>query len=57
MDQITNFLRLHLHDIAISMIATLLVIFGSDINRFIRQLVKKQHNPKYFFSDKPPTIV
>lgn len=49
MDQITNFLRLHLHDIAISMIATLLVIFGSDINRFIRQLVKKQHNPKYFF--------
>lgn len=43
MDQITNFLRLHLHDIAISMIATLLVMFGSDINRFIRQLVKKQH--------------
>lgn len=43
MDQITYFLRLHLHDIAMCIIATLLVIFGSDINRFIRGLVKKQH--------------
>lgn len=43
MDQITHFLRQHLHDIAIAMIATLLMIFGSDINRFIKKLVKKHH--------------
>lgn len=43
MDQITNFLRQHLHDMAIAMIATLLVIFGNDINRFIKSLVKKHH--------------
>lgn len=43
MDQLTNFLRQHLNDIAMSMIATLLVIYGSDINRFIKRLIKKQH--------------
>lgn len=42
MDQLTHFLRQHLHDIAMSMIATLLVIYGSDINRFIKRLIKKQ---------------
>ena len=43
MDQITHFLRQHLHDIAIAMIATSLMIFGGDINRFIRSLVRKHH--------------
>lgn len=42
MDQLNHFLRQHLHDIAMSMIATLLVIYGSDINRFIKRLIKKQ---------------
>ncbi len=43
MEPITNFLRLHLHDIARSIIATLLVTFGSDINRFIKGIVKNNH--------------
>jgi hypothetical protein len=43
MDQITYFLRQHLHDIAIAMIATLLMTFGSDINRFIKGLIRKHH--------------
>lgn len=43
MDQITNFLQIHLRDIATAIIATLLVIFGSDINRFIKRMVKKNH--------------
>lgn len=43
MDSITHFLRQHLHDIAVAIIATLLVIFGSDINRSIKGLVKRNH--------------
>lgn len=43
MNQITHFLHQHLHDIATAIIATLLVIFGSDINRFVKRMVKKNH--------------
>lgn len=43
MDEITNFLRQHLQEIATSIIATLLVIFGSEINRFIKGIVTKNH--------------
>jgi Protein of unknown function (DUF3392) len=43
MNQITTFLQQHLHDIATAIIATLLVIFGGDINRFIKRMIKKNH--------------
>lgn len=43
MNQITTFLHQHLHDIATAIITTLLVIFGSDINRFVKRMVKKNH--------------
>ena len=43
MDQLTSFLQRHLHDTATALIATLLVIFGGDINRFIKRLVQKNH--------------
>lgn len=34
-------MRPHLYPIAMAMVATLLVIFGSDINRWVRKSVKK----------------
>ena len=43
MDQITSFLRQHLHDIATAMIATLLVVFGNDVEGFVKRLIKKNH--------------
>jgi hypothetical protein len=43
MNQITTFLQHHLHEIATAIIATLLVIFGSDINRFVKRMVKTNH--------------
>lgn len=43
MDQLNHFLKQHLQEIATAIIATLLVIYGSDINRFIKRLIKKQH--------------
>ncbi|MFU8892394.1 MAG: DUF3392 family protein [Luteolibacter sp.] len=43
METITNFFSQHLHGIAIAVIATLLVIFGGDINRVIKRLIGKNH--------------
>ncbi len=43
MDPVTNFFSQHLHGVSMSIVATLLVIFGNDINRFIRRMVKNNH--------------
>jgi hypothetical protein len=41
MDQLSEWMHPHLHGIALAMIATILVIFGNDINRWVRKLVRK----------------
>jgi len=43
MGTITNFVSQHLHAISIAIIATLLVIYGSDINRFVKRLIGNSH--------------
>ena len=35
--------RPHMQDLAMAIIATLLVVFGNDINNAIKQLVKRHH--------------
>jgi len=43
MGTITNFFSQNLHAISIAIIATVLVIYGGDINRFIKRLVGGSH--------------
>ncbi len=40
---LSGWMRPHLAAIALAMIATLLVIFGNDLNRAVRELVKRMH--------------
>lgn len=40
---LAEYLRPHNKEIALAMVATLLVIFGDTINDLVRMLVKKQH--------------
>ena len=39
---IAGYIRPHVDDIALALVATLLVIFGDTINGFVRKLVRKQ---------------
>ena len=43
MQQLSEWMRPHLQAIALAMIATLLVVFGNDINRWVRKHVRKYH--------------
>lgn len=43
MQPLSNWCAAHLHEIAGAFITTLLVVFGADINRKVRELIKKQH--------------
>lgn len=43
MHEISHILRPHIHAIAFAIVATILVIFGTDINKRIKHAVRKQH--------------
>ncbi len=40
---LTGWVRPHINPIAVTLIATLLVIFGNDLNRAVQELVRKLH--------------
>ena len=43
MQEISHWLRPHLNAISLAMIATVLVVFGSDVNLWVRKHVRKYH--------------
>lgn len=43
MQQLSEWMRPHLQAIALGMVATVLVVFGNDINRWVRKCVRKYH--------------
>ncbi len=41
MQDLSEWIRPHLHPVALAMVATVLVVFGSELNRWVRKSVRK----------------
>lgn len=43
MQTLSEWIRPHLHPVALAMVATILVVFGAELNRWVRKVVRKHH--------------